>query len=106
MAIIRCPSCHQRVSSLSVQCLYCKQPIQGRVSEDGRPVRKTRSGGGWMTFFSLITTLIFIIGAAIFIRDQGTGLSLFQSPVALALMTVGVAGYLVVRVMSWSKKFR
>ena len=107
MAIISCPKCKQRISSLSVQCIYCQQPIKGHLREDGRPGRVSRkSSNNWLVFFSLITTLIFIIGTALFIRDQGRGLSPYQSPFALGLMIIGFAGYLLARVMVWVKKFK
>ena len=104
MAMTRCPGCHQRVSTLSARCLFCGTPIRGSLDHAER--RRRRSRKAWLLAASLVATIIFIAGGALFLRDQARGLALDQSPMAIALMAIGLTIYLLTRLASWTNRMR
>ena len=104
MAIIRCPGCAQRVSSLAASCARCGVPLKDasrrRGAVDARHRRRKRVSY-WLAQ-SLIATALFVAGSVMFLGDrEGALLGIGSAAYALPLMAVGAGWYLIVRVVSW-----
>lgn len=95
MALIKCPHCQQRISSLAKQCTHCHQTLTGdneslqRSNHIKRSTRLLNQG--------MFTMLLFIIGISVGIWG-GEFASGKQAIVAWSFGLIGFIGYLITRV--------
>lgn len=100
MAIIRCPACGRRMSSLAKSCPNCHEAI-GQLSDSEREKLAMRRWRTWMyrarNFTYLAMTLV-VVGLIVWWLHPPRGLGLPVGIPAATLLGVGLIGY----VASWS----
>lgn len=98
MAIVRCPSCSQRVSNLSdtcPECGYSKTDTQiDPETHQRRRLRRLRYQARMMTYLGMLITMVgFLLW-----WFQNSGFEQLPGTLSSSVIAVGVVGYLVARV--------
>lgn len=100
MAIVRCPTCDQRISSLAESCPHCHE-VLGQLSDDQREriaLRRWRDQIYRARNFSYLAMTLVVVGMIAWWISEPQGLALPVPPQAAYLLGVGAAAY----VISWS----
>ncbi len=103
MAIIRCPACNRRMSSLVRECPACHQPV-GEMSEEQRQtllMRRWRDRIYRARNFTFVAMTLVVCGLLGWWMSEPQGLVLPVPAIPSILLATGVVGYLV----SWSWLF-
>lgn len=99
MAIVQCPVCNQRISSLAKVCSHCGAPL-GELSRENRQeiarIRQKRRVG-MAKRVSLIALLLAFVGALVWWFDAGAGWQWPPPMIAVVLLSAGLALYLIGR---------
>jgi len=99
MAIIRCPSCDQRISSLATSCSHCYEPV-GKLSDEQRDrlaLRRWRDRLYRARNFTYLSMTLVVIGMIAWWIGEPEGLVLPMTPLAGYLLGAGTTAY----VLSW-----
>jgi uncharacterized protein YbaR (Trm112 family) len=100
MAIIRCPSCDQRISSKASACPYCHEPL-AELSDDERERLQVRRWRGQLYRARNATYLamtLVVAGVLVWWMTPPQGLALPVGIPAAVLLGLGLVGY----VGSWA----
>jgi len=101
MAIIRCPACSRRISSMAKACPHCHEPV-GKLDPGERSQLAYRR---WRTKLYRARNLTYlamglvVIGALVWWMTPPQGLAPPVSTPAALLLGLGIAGY----VGSWAR---
>ncbi len=106
MAIIRCPECNERISSLAPTCPHCEAPQGERTDEDRLRIRQRH----WRKLIYRATNVVYaamtmlVVGAIWWWMIEPQGWALPPPASALGLVVFGAAVYLVGRAwLLWLK---
>ena len=100
MAIINCPACNKRISSVSAQCEFCKTDFAEGVDDEKlhRAIRNKRFIQiQRLQNFSFLFVMLFAAGALVMylgITDEDETLNL----AGRVMLAVGFIGYVIARV--------
>ena len=106
MAIINCPSCNKRISSVAVSCEYCKAVFDD--SDDDEKLMRDISNKRFakrqrIQNISFLSVLLFAAGAITMyfgITDSDT----MVSDVGRIMLSIGFVGYIVGRVLMFMSR--
>ncbi|WP_137227268.1 zinc ribbon domain-containing protein [Shewanella sp. MEBiC00475] len=95
MALVACPKCQKRISSLAKQCPHCKVDLSGNT-ESITIISHIECSNSLMNQSFLFLTL-FIAGVVVWFwgGEPAQGL---KSYFAIAMFVIGFVGYLVTRI--------
>lgn len=99
MAIVQCPVCHQRISSLSTVCPHCGAPL-GEMTPQARQeiaAIKRKRQGLWAKRVSLMALTLAMIGALGWWFDGGSGWQWPAPSWALGLLLLSLICYVIGR---------
>jgi len=106
MAIINCPSCNKRISSVAINCEYCKAVFDDSVDDEKlmRDIRNKRyTKRQRIQNISFLSVLLFAAGAIVMyfgITDSDTGVS----DTGRIMLSIGFVGYIVGRVLMFMSR--
>ena len=100
MAIINCPACNKRISSVAISCDYCSTVFNGEDDEESyRKARNLRySKLQKLQNFSFIFVLLFTIGAMALYLGITNNDQLYNS-IGRVTLSIGFVGYIGTRAM-------
>ena len=96
MAIIRCPACNRRISSIAKACPHCHEAIGDLDQSERNELARRR----WRTQLYRARNLTYLamglvmIGALVWWMTPPSGLALPISMPAALLLGLGIVGYL------------
>lgn len=99
MAIINCPACGQRISSVATQCEYCKTSFDDSIDSEKaeREARNARlDKKARLMNYSFLSMLVFAIGALMMYYGMSEADSLYQE-IGRYMIGVGFVGYIACR---------
>ncbi len=100
MAIINCPACGKRISSVAESCEYCKADFNADVDNEEflRSARKTRLAKKQrLQNISFLFIVLFTAGALIMYMGMSDQNELFNTSGRI-MVALGFVGYVVTRV--------
>lgn len=95
MAIIRCPACSRRISSMAADCPHCHEPVGSLGSEERVKLARRR----WRTQLYRARNLTYlamglvVIGALVWWMSPPAGLAPPVGVPASLLLGFGIVGY-------------
>ncbi|MFU8877083.1 MAG: hypothetical protein ACNA7E_03000 [Wenzhouxiangellaceae bacterium] len=96
MAIIHCPACNQRMSSVAKACPACHEPV-GELSEEQRQtllMRRWRDRIYRARNFTYLAMALVVFGLLGWWMSEPQGLAMPVGTIPAILLSVGVVGYL------------
>ena len=106
MAIINCPSCNKRISSVAVNCEYCKAVFDDSEDDEKlmRDIRNKRYAKRQrIQNISFLSVLLFATGAIVMyfgITDSNNTVS----GAGRIMLSIGFVGYIVGRVLMFMSR--
>lgn len=95
MAIVRCPACHHRMSSLARVCPACHEPV-GTVDEselEKIALRRWRDRLYHARNLTYVAMTLIVIGLVVWWVQPPSGLALPIGPVPSTLLAAGLLAY-------------
>lgn len=95
MALVRCPACHQRMSSLARVCPACHEPV-GEIDESERAkiaLRRWRDRLFLARNVTYLAMTLIVIGIVVWWLQPPDGLALPVGLVPSALLAAGFLAY-------------
>jgi len=99
MAIVNCPACGQRISSVATKCEHCKTSFDESVDSEKaeRDARNARfNKKAKLQNYSFLSMLVFAIGALLMYLGMSQSDPLYQE-IGQVMIGLGFVGYIAFR---------
>lgn len=95
MAIIRCPACNRRISSVARTCPHCHEPV-GQLDQEQRErlaLRRWRAQMYRARNLTYLAMMLVVVGALVWWVTPPQGLTSPVGMPAAVLLALGLVGY-------------